>query len=110
MMFSAGEFTILCVSSIIFYFFSHIQTYLATTKESVTTPRWLHTLKYRWMAFHMVFANVGLVTRIAAQRVFLMGLMHYFVALQLLVLGPVLIYISTTVSRQLYAMYSECVL
>ena len=97
------------MSSIIFYFFSHIQTYLATTKQRLNTPGWIKKLKYRWMAFHMVFANIGLVTRIAAQRVYLTGLMHYFVAFQLLVLGPVLVFISSKVSKQLFEMYSKCV-
>ena len=102
-----GEFVVVSVNISIFYFFSHIETFITAERGRLSIPEWLPVVKLRWMVINAVVANICLFIRIGTTRIVLSGLLHQFEALQLLVLGPVLLYISWKVARQLEELYKE---
>ena len=104
-----GLFVILSINIAIYYFLSHVETFITSEYSRLSMPGWLPKFKIQWMLANFIVGNLCLWVRIAMQRVFLSGLMHIVESAQLVVLGPVLYLVSRRVSKQLEALYDECV-
>lgn len=100
------EYCIIATSWVIYYLLSHVQTYLVL-HSVVTLPEWLIALRRYWMRFVLIAGNILVIVVASLRRAFLEGLVFQFLAVQHMILGPVLAFLVCTVSRQWKELYAE---
>lgn len=105
--FSLTEFILVSLDLAIYYFFSHVEAYIIAEGSRLQVPKWIPTVKWRWMIANAIVGNIMVFALVALNRSFLSGLLHIYLAIQLLILGSTLMFTAHRVNRLFEAAYAS---
>lgn len=94
------ELEIVSTSFVIFFFFSHLETYFATY-QAFTVPTWIAKTRVAWLYVNAIVGHTLLITHQVLRRLGLKFIVHVWVGAQLVLLGPLLFVVVFRISKSI---------
>ena len=95
----AGEVNVLFVNLFIFYFFSHVEAYIVSSKD-LSMPAWLRTTRLVAMVVNFIGGNICLAVVFGARRTYLSLLPQLWCGLVSLLTAVALGGVAYTLARE----------